>query len=161
MKHPESVLRDGEGHVITHLFAARLEGVAGKFLLFVLKQVTGYSSKDHYPKDEHEQEPETTKHGRVSLEGVEEFTEEAPFPHVCGTFWALSRDSSKWKLRAAAVLRQTAASNDMKTLKYLQFTSDSSSIHKSKADQVYEPVKRSRLAKTKNERELLQRKQDT
>lgn len=88
VKHPESVLRDGEGHVITHLFAAGLEGVAGKLLLFVLKQVTGDSSKDHDPKDEHEQEPEATQHGRVVLEAVEERTEEAPFRHVCSTFWA-------------------------------------------------------------------------
>lgn len=145
VKHPESVLRDGEGHVITHLFAARLEGVAGKFLLFILKQVAGYSSKDHYPKDEHEQEPETTKHGRVSLEAVEESTEKAPFPHVCNTFWALSGDSSKCKMRVTAVLRQTVASIDMKTLKYLQFTTDSGSVGRSKADQVYPPVKRSRF----------------
>lgn len=88
MKHPESVLRDGEGHVITHLFAARLEGVAGKFFLFIFKQVAGYSSKDQDPKDEHEQEPETTKHGRVNLETVKESTEEAPFPHSCSTVWA-------------------------------------------------------------------------
>lgn len=142
VKHPESVLRDGEGHVITHLFAARLEGVAGKFLLFVLKQVAGYSSKDHYPKDEHEQEPETTKHGRVSLEAVEESSEEAPFPHVCSTFWAFSRDSSKRKMRAAAVLRQTVASNDMKTIKYHQLTSDSGSFGRSNADQVYAPVEK-------------------
>ena len=44
VKHPESVLGDGEGHVVAHLFAARLEGIAGKLLLLIIKQVTGYSS---------------------------------------------------------------------------------------------------------------------
>ena len=81
VKHPESVLGDGEGHVVAHLFAARLEGVAGKLLLLVLKQVAGYSSQDQDPEDKHEQEPETAKHRRVGLEAVEEPTEEAPFPH--------------------------------------------------------------------------------
>lgn len=46
VKNPESVLRDREGHVVAHLFAARLEGVAGKLLLFIIKQVTGHSSQD-------------------------------------------------------------------------------------------------------------------
>lgn len=45
-------------------------------------------------------------------------------------------------MRAAAVLRQTVASNDMKTLKYLQLTSDSGSFGRSKADQVYAPVEK-------------------
>lgn len=81
VKHPESVLGDGEGHVVAHLSAARLEGVADKLLLLVIKQVAGYSSQDHNPEDKHEQEPETTKHRRVDLEAVEEHAEEAPFPH--------------------------------------------------------------------------------
>lgn len=37
VKHPESVLRDWEGHVVAHLLAARLEGVAHKLLLFIFK----------------------------------------------------------------------------------------------------------------------------
>lgn len=161
VKHPKSVLGDGEGHVITHLFAARLEGVAGKFLLFILKQIGGYSSKDHDPKDEHEQEPETTKHGWVNLEGVEEPAEKVPLPHVCSTFWALSTDTNKWKLRAAAVLRQTVASNDTKTLKYFQFTSEGGSIGRWMVDEVYAPEQRFQEPKTKNETELLHWEEDT
>ena len=81
VEHPEPVLGDGEGHVVAHLFAARLEGVAGKLLLLVLKQVAGYSSQDQDPEDKHDQEPETTEHRRVGLQVVEEPAEEAPFPH--------------------------------------------------------------------------------
>lgn len=110
VKHPESVLRDGKGHVVTHLFAARLEGVAGKFLLFVLKQVAGHSSEDHYPEGEHEQEPETTEHGQVILEAVEESADEAPFPHVCSTSTVLARDSGKGETCAVTPLRETVAS---------------------------------------------------
>lgn len=83
MKHPESVLGDGESHVITHLLTARLEGVAGKLQLFILKQVGGHSSQDQYPKHEHEEKPEASEHRRVGLEVVKEATEEAPFTHGC------------------------------------------------------------------------------
>ena len=85
VEHPESVLGDGEGHVVAHLLAARLEGVAGKLLLLVLEQVTGDGSQDQDPEHEHEQEPEAAKHRRVGLEGVEESAEVAPFPHDCST----------------------------------------------------------------------------
>lgn len=85
VKHPESVMGDGESHVITHLFASWLEGVASKLLLFIVKQVTGHSSKNQYPKHEHEQEPKASKHRRVSLEAVKEPPEEAPFAHDCGS----------------------------------------------------------------------------
>lgn len=81
VKHPEPVLGDGEGHVVAHLLAAGLEGVAGELLLLIFKQVTRYSPQDQYPEDKHEQEPETTKHRRVSLEVIKESAEEAPFTH--------------------------------------------------------------------------------
>lgn len=85
MKHPESVLRDRERHVVAHLFAAWLEGVAGKLLLLIIKQVAGNSSQDQHPEDEHEQQPEASKHWRVGLQLVKEISEEAPFTHVCST----------------------------------------------------------------------------
>ncbi len=93
VKHPESVLGDREGHVVAHLFAARLEGVAGELLLLIVKQVTGYSPKDQYPKDKHDKDPETSKHRRVGLEAIKEGTEEAPFTHVCVTVL----DMVSWK----------------------------------------------------------------
>lgn len=81
MKHPEPVLGDGESHIVTHLLAARLEGVAGKLLLFILKQITGHGPQDQDPKHEHEQEPEATEHRRVGLKAVEKTTKETPFTH--------------------------------------------------------------------------------
>jgi len=86
VEHPESVLGDGEGHVVAHLLAARLQGVAGELLLLVIEQVAGDGSQDQNPKDKHEQEPETAEHRRVGLEAVKESAEEAPFAHDF-VFW--------------------------------------------------------------------------
>lgn len=84
VKHPEPVLGDGEGHVVAHLFAAWLEGVTGKLLLLVFKEVTGHSSQDQYPEHKHQQEPETAEHWRMRLEVTKEVAEEAPLTHDCG-----------------------------------------------------------------------------
>lgn len=90
VKDPESVLGDREGHVVAHLFAPRLQGVAGKLLLLILKQVTGNRSQDQNPKHKHQQEPEAAEHRRVGLEVVEESTEEAPFTHDCSSLTVAS-----------------------------------------------------------------------
>lgn len=48
-------------------------------------------------------------------------------------------------MRAAALLRQSDASNDIKTLKCLEFITDSGSTGRSEADLIYTAVKRSRF----------------
>lgn len=81
VEDPEPVLGDGEGHVVAHLLAARLQGVAGELLLLILKQVAGDGAEDQNPEDQHDQQPEATQHGRVRLQAVKEATEEAPLSH--------------------------------------------------------------------------------
>lgn len=83
VEDPEPVLGNGEGHVVAHLLAARLQGVAGKLLLLVVKQVAGHRAEDEHPEHQHEQQPEAAQHGRVCLQAVEEAAEEAPLSHGC------------------------------------------------------------------------------
>lgn len=81
VEHPEAVLGDGEGHVVTRLLTAWLKGVTRKLFLLVVKQVAGHGAQDQDTEDQHEEEPEAAQHGRVDLEGTEEVAEEAPFTH--------------------------------------------------------------------------------
>lgn len=97
VEDPEPVLGDGEGHVVTHLLATRLEGVAGKLLLLVLKQVTGHGPENQDPKHEHEQQPEAAEHRRVGLKAVEKPAKEAPFPHDWGAAPTSARTPSDLK----------------------------------------------------------------
>lgn len=114
VKDPEPVLWDREGHVIAHLFAARLQRVAGKLLLLVLEQITGHRAQNQNPEDEHDQEPETSKHRRVHLQGVKEAAEKTPLSHDCGGLVSLNdlnllvllcgKPPSDWKEKLLRVL---------------------------------------------------------
>ena len=70
VEDPEPVHGDGEGMVIAHLLAARLQGVAGELFLLIVKQVRRHGAQDQNAEDEHEEEPEATQHGRVGLEVI-------------------------------------------------------------------------------------------
>lgn len=86
VEHPEAILGDGEGIIVTYLLAARLQGVTGKLPLLVFEQVAGDSAQDEDAEDQHEQQPEAAKHRGVGLEGIEEATEEAPLTHDARTW---------------------------------------------------------------------------
>lgn len=75
-------MREREGRVVTHRFAARLPRVARELLLLVLEDVAAHEHQ--HAEEQRHQQPAAAPHGRVLLHRVQQRAQEAPLAHRCG-----------------------------------------------------------------------------
>uniref|UniRef100_A0A663MWQ9 Uncharacterized protein n=1 Tax=Athene cunicularia TaxID=194338 RepID=A0A663MWQ9_ATHCN len=84
LEHPVADVGDGEGFVIADVGAARLLGVAHEIRLLVPPHRLPGQAQDEDAEDEEHGEPDLPDHGRVLLDLVQQFLQEAPVTHLLG-----------------------------------------------------------------------------